>query len=204
MAFTFGGLRPRYEGMMEAIKKPEFILLFRVFLHNIMESVQKRHLPGVQAIIIPDSKVVTAAYLIALYPRKVMENMNEELTRLALHAAKALVASLERVMRYVVDRVVFRDIPHEATLEFLTTIQEYMVHFRNWQIPDSARIVLRIKTALVALHHARVGAMQNPTSTAGLMAEFARQIERLRGKLVQLRGPAELAAHDLELQGGGL
>ncbi len=185
---------------MEAIKKPDFILLFRVFLHNIMESVQKRHRPGVQAIINPDSRVVAVAYLIALYPRKVLENMNEELTRLALQAAKTLVASLERLMRYVVDLVVFRDIPHEATLEFLTTVQEYMVHFRNWQIPDSARIVLRIKTALVSLHQAKLQAERDDMTSVGLMAEFARQIERLRGKLAQLRGQAELAAFDVVLQ----
>jgi len=184
---------------MEAIKKPEFVHLFRVFLDNIVKSVHKRHL-GRPPNLMPDSKVVTVAYMIALYPRKVFENMDEELAKLALEASKTLVTSLDRLMRYVVDLVVFRDIPHEATLDFLTAVEGYMVHFRNWQIPDSARIVLRIKTALVSLHQAKLQAERDEMTPVGLMAEFARQIGRLRAKLGQLRGQAELAAFDVVLQ----
>ena len=75
---------------------------------------------------------------------------------------------------------------------------DYFKCFYAWKKPDEAKLVCRIKHALIALYNAQDLLPYNELDNSNIIIEFKTQIERLRNKLQQLAGLETLIQFDEE------
>ncbi len=85
----------------------------------------------------------------------------------------------------------FMDIPADVTAGFIEMLDDFRTKFKNWEIPDKANLVDRIKTAIICIQDAMITIEDNI-----LLAEADNQTGRLRSKLFQIGGQAEMDALD--------
>ena len=144
-------------------------------------------------------RVFLAAYMIVHYPREVFESMGP-LERLLFQAAVALLESFERILG-ALDQCdgAFASVPVTTTDQFPRLLYDYLSHFRAWKSPDQARLVTRIKHALIALRDATGHLPSDGRDDDPLKVALADQTTRLRDKLRQIAGPETLAEFDVEL-----
>ena len=145
-------------------------------------------------------RVYLAAYLIVLRPTHVFESMGT-LERALLDAATPLVGRVERLA--VVLRGSAAGGAREAEVDglladFQPMLFNYLRRFRAWKVPDEARLSTRIRHALIALYQAQAHLPADEAVNSQLSVELRTQIERLRGKLVQIAGQAALDSFDAE------
>lgn len=127
-----------------------------------------------------------AAYMIRNFSVETMHDATEDLAVKVFHAAGAMLAEFEASLAAIKRR---DPVPDNTRLR--TLLNEFLVAFWNWKGPDQARLVSRIKHALMALFTALdVLAVENPAPPAHVAtaAELNFQVNRLREKLDVLAG----------------
>ena len=70
---------------------------------------------------------------------------------------------------------------------------EYLKRFKAWKIHDEAKLICRIKHALVALYQAEEHLPPDEPQDSQLRGEFVTQIECLRSKFAQIASQHKLA-----------
>lgn len=134
--------------------------------------------------------VFLAAFMIAFRPSQVFESMGA-LEKELLEASVLLLTKFQ----FILDCVV-RTGSANHTEGFLGVLYEYLRRFKAWKIPDEARLTGRIRNALVALYQADGHLASDEPEDSKLRVGFRTQITRLRLKLQQIAGAAELAKFD--------
>ena len=152
-------------------------------LSNLVNRVTRA--PGVEPERV-NVRIFLASYMIAVYPRNVFENMGVLETEV-FNSAKALVEHFEEILLS----------GSFKSRTFADVLSKYLQDFKAWKVPDEAKLVARIKHALVALYQARSQLPLDEPVNSQLNTEFRTQIQRLREKLGQIAGPEELAAFDV-------
>jgi len=153
-------------------------------LSNLANKVTRA--PGVEPERV-NVRIFLASYMIAVYPRNVFESMGVLETEV-FNSAKALVEHFEEILLS----------GSFKSRTFPDVLFKYLQDFKAWKVPDEAKLVARIKHALVALYQARQQLPHDEPVNSQLNTEFRTQIQRLREKLGQIAGPEQLAAFDLE------
>ena len=147
-------------------------------------------------------RVFLAGFMIAYRPTHVFEAMGK-LEHELLEAATPLLRTFEAILTALRDNDgSFAAVPHELTKDFPTLLYEYLKRFKAWKVPDEAKLVCRIKHALIALYQAEEHLPPDEPADSKLKLEFRTQIERLRGKLQQIAGVDALAEFDEQRRAG--
>ena len=89
-------------------------------------------------------------------------------------------------------------LPRDLTKSFVPALFTYVRDFHLWKVPDEAKLVSRIKHALVALYQARLQLPPDEPEDSQLNTEFRTQILRLRQKMRQIAGEDVLLNFDRE------
>jgi hypothetical protein len=146
-------------------------------------------------------------FMMVHHPQSVFESfvggrsMDMRVTRLVA-IAKAMNETFRNICRHVQTGPTQtpRDVPLAATVFFMTGLLDFAHRFAAWKVPDEAKLRQRIDHALRALYQARSTLPDDQTeANTRLMGEFARQIDRLRQKMVQIAGQPALDAFDADL-----
>jgi hypothetical protein len=143
-------------------------------------------------------RVYLAAYMVAFQPANVFESMGD-LEHSVFESAQPLVSAFHAIADAVAATGSFQGVAPALTANFTELLEEYLVRFQAWKVPDEVKLVTRIKHALAALYTAQPEA----AADAGLAAELSAQIVRLSAKLTQIGGPDALALFEAERAGGG-
>ena len=136
-----------------------------------------------------------AGFMIAFRPTHVFESMGP-LEQSLYESALLLMTRFQSIAEHIVSRGSFQQIPVDLTHDFTLMIFEYLKRFKAWKVPDEAKLVCRIKHALVALYQAQQQLPSDEPEDSKLKVEFVTQIERLRKKLLQIAGSDVLAQFD--------
>jgi hypothetical protein len=142
-----------------------------------------------------NARVFLAAYMIAAKPSHVFESM-EKLERAVSEAAKLVLSSFESIIHITVQMGSLQAVDNGVLTGFSTLLCNYLSCFKAWKIPDEAKLIKRIKHALTALYQAEAALPVDEPDDSKLNIEFRTQIERLRGKMLSIGGPAVLAEFD--------
>ncbi len=140
-------------------------------------------------------RVFLAAYMIALRPTHVFEAMGS-LEQSLFEAALPLLNTFQRIVERVASAGSFQGVASDLSCDFPTTLLEYLKRFKEWKVPDEAKLTCRIKHALIALYNAQQHLPPDEPEDSKLKVEFRTQIERLRAKLQQIAGADALAEFD--------
>jgi hypothetical protein len=143
-------------------------------------------------------RVFLACFMIAFRPTYVFETMGS-LEMQLFEVGGALMAAFERITGAVERFASFAAVPADVTEGFTQLLFSYLRHFKAWKIPDEVKLSGRIKHGLVALYGAERQLPLNEPADSRLKVELHTQIERLRGKLSQIAGPAALVEFDEQL-----
>jgi len=135
--------------------------------------------------------------MIAYRPTHVFESMGA-LEQSLYESAIPLTTTFERIIQCIRTSVsrCFQEVPYELTEGFPTMLYEYLKRFKAWKVPDEAKLVCRIKHALIALYQAEEHLPPHEPEDSKTKVEFRIQIERLRGKLQQIAGVDALNQFD--------
>ena len=140
-------------------------------------------------------RVFMAGFMIAYRPTHVFESMGR-LEQELYDAATPLLKRFDTMATCLQRKRHFAHVPTELTRDFQAQLIEYLIKFKAWKVPDEAKLVSRIKHALIALYQAREHLPPNEAEDSKLKIEFYTQIERLRTKLEQIGGKKELELFD--------
>jgi hypothetical protein len=134
-------------------------------------------------------RIFLAAYMIVAYPTNVFENMGA-LEQQLLASAHELIKLFEKILySFQSDKTIpFHKLLKDLTKSFPSALFDYHGDFKAWKVPDEAKLVTRIKHALVALYQARKQLPPDEPEDSQLNTEFRTQICRLRQKLQQIVG----------------
>ncbi len=146
-------------------------------------------------------RVVLAAYMIAGRPTHVFESMGA-LEQSLYESAIVLTNNLESLAKGIAHTGAFHLVKADLAESFPTVLFEYLKQFKAWKVPDEAKLVCRIKHALVALYQAREHLPHDEPDDSKLKIEFRTQIERLRSKLQQIGGVDALSQFDETCKNG--
>jgi hypothetical protein len=142
-------------------------------------------------------RVFVASYMIVLQPSHVFESIGA-VERELIDSGNAVVSCWEDLCQCL------RDGPrsHDSLATFPTLLETYYEKFRNWKVPDEAKLVLRIRHALSALYAARHHLPPDEPADSRLLLEFNTQIVRLTNKLRQIGGQAQVDEMQARLDAG--
>ncbi len=146
-----------------------------------------------------DVRVFLAAYMIAYRSTHVFESMGM-LEQALLESAVPMINQFHAICDALVATPgrCFQAVPSALTEEFPTALFEYLKRFKAWKVPDEAKLTCRIKHALIALYQAEGHLPPDEPEDSKLKVEFRTQIDRLRGKLLQIAGQAALDKLDAD------
>jgi hypothetical protein len=116
-------------------------------------------------------RVFLAAFMIAYYPANVFENMGP-LEQALFDVTTPLIVSFEAIMVALSSGLLFKDIDVSFTKDFTALLFRFLKHFRAWKVPDEAKLVARIKNALLALYEAQVHLPADEDPESKLNVEF--------------------------------
>ena len=88
--------------------------------------------------------------------------------------------------------------PHELSKDFPTLLLNFLRDLKAWKVPDEAKLIKRIKHALVALYQGLEHLSPDEAEESKLKIEYNSTISRLRAKLQQLGGTDALKAFEEE------
>ena len=143
-------------------------------------------------------RVFLAGYMIAYRSTHVFESMGA-LERPLLEAATKLIDCFESIVGVLRDHDGhFATVPHALSAQFTSLLFDYLKCFKAWKVPDEAKLVCRIRHALVALYQAEAHLPPDEPDDSRLKVEFRTQIERLRSKLQQIAGADAVVQFDAE------
>ena len=168
-------------------------------VQEIMWACKSRHPGEVGADFNSSSRVIVAAYMIACHQASVFESM-EVLERALFEAAVKMIRSFELIISSVLNSGSFESVPEEVSARFRDELFAYFRCFTEWKVPDEARLLTRIRHALVAMYEAQAHLPEDEPENSALSVEFRTQIDRLRQKLRQIGGEAALTLFDEERQ----
>jgi hypothetical protein len=137
-----------------------------------------------------------ATFMIAYRPTRVFETMRycqQELRDAAIkliqqfeHTCTQIAKGSQRIGKY-------------DSLHFLLLLVDYLEKFNIWKVPDEAKLVNGIKVILVTFYRTLDGLQNNQDpNVMATRQELVTQIQRLRSKLIDLRGDHELSLFDTE------
>lgn len=131
-------------------------------------------------------KVFLSSYLIYTHPTKVFESMGDLETNL-FESAQKLSSNFEVIIKALTfEKIPFHAIPHELTKSFLELLFDFIDCFNKFKVADEAKIVGRIKRALVALLEAH---NYMPLHEVHNNDGFVKNLRDLQTKLVEIGGP---------------
>jgi hypothetical protein len=148
-------------------------------------------------------RVFLAAYMIAYKPDHVFENMGT-LEDAVFNAAGPMLQNFEAICEAVKTNKNWREVDSKLREEFPQLLSKYLTSFKDWKIPDEAKLTERIKHALTALYQAEDHLPADEAEGSKLRQEFKNQQNRLRYKLLQIAGEKVLKAFDEERGKGNL
>jgi hypothetical protein len=134
-------------------------------------------------------RIFLAAYMIVGHPWRVFEQVGA-LERPLIDSAQTLLDIFEKILH---SEIPVHQLHPDLTRSLPIALFRYMRDFRAWKLPDEAKLVVRVKHALVALFTARERLPPDEPEDSELKTEFRTQIRRLRDKLRQIEGPEALA-----------
>ena len=143
-------------------------------------------------------RVFLAAYMVAFHPTSVFEEIGA-LEQAVLDASGPMLQTFEDICQRLRDGVAFDELPNNLTGGFVEMLMSYIRRFQAWKVPDEARLVTRIRHALVALYQAREHLPDDEPLDSPVRPQFLNQIQRLRTKLFQLGAANVVEDLDREL-----
>ncbi len=146
-------------------------------------------------------RVVLAAYMIASEPLKVFESIGA-LEQPLYESATVLTAKLELLAERLQQTGTFYLISADLAESFQPVLTEFLKRFKAWKVPDEAKLLCRVKHALIALYQAEENLHPTEPADSKLYIEFRTQIERLRRKLQQIAGVNALHQFDEDRRTG--
>jgi uncharacterized protein (UPF0128 family) len=148
-------------------------------------------------------RIVLASYMIAFFPRDVFESMGT-LEKELHECALGLVECFEEMIdTYDANDMGFTGIGFFVRDAFSMHLFDYLIIFKKWKVPDEAKLTVRIRNALFALHNATLQLPSDEDPNSRLCVELRTQTTRLFEKLRQVAGAdavtqlrAEIAAQN--------
>ena len=142
-------------------------------------------------------RVFLSAFMIAYRPTHVFESMGT-LEQALFEASVPMLSQFEKMCKTLLAAPFkcFQMVPADQTKDFPTTLFEFLRRFKAWKVPDEAKLICRIKHALVALIQAEQHLPPDEPDDSKLKIEFREQITRLRGKFLQIAGQEALDKFD--------
>lgn len=188
-----------FEALVVFLREKNIIAVSKACLQRIHCLCIRRHGTPCRSLTpeIVNVRVFLAAFMIAYRPTHVFESMGE-LEQSLLESAGPLIEALEGICGSLRGQG-FASVPSTLTVGFTPMLFEFLKRFKAWKIPDEAKLITRIKHALLALYQAEALLGED---SANLRVEFTTQIERLRSKLAQIAGPDALAQFDAQRLSG--
>lgn len=186
-----------FEALSMFLREAPIIALTRAIVSRVHQLALSRH--GHQSpTLAPENvnvRVVMAALMIAFRPSHVFEQMGTPETIL-YESATRMINRFEEIVKCIAFNKGIRDVPFQLTDGFSDMLYEYLKNFKEWKVPDEAKLTNRIKHALHALYNAEDALPPNEPDDSKLKIELKIQISRLREKLVQIAGPQPLEEFD--------
>jgi len=165
-------------------------LLRRV--HHVSTLRHRAHTPslGPQSV---NVRVFLAGYMIAHKPSHVFESMGA-LEQSLSEVACQLLGTFQTIIDAVRDSPhrSFSSVPSELLLNFLVQLARYFESFKAWKVPDEAKLISRVKHALIGLYQAELSLPATEPLDSPVRVELKSQINRLRTKVQRIGGPAAL------------
>jgi hypothetical protein len=191
----------KFEPLVIFLREKSIISATKVCLLRIYQLCISRH-GSSNIVILPENinvRIFLSSYMIAYYPQNVFENIGT-LEKALLDATIPLLTRFQNICKTICSSAkhTFQDVPDELTKDFLTMLFEFYKNFKEWKVPDVAKLTSRIKHALTALYKAKEQIMLHEPDNSELKIEFNKQIERLRIKLRQVAGVNALEQFDVE------
>jgi hypothetical protein len=140
------------------------------------------------------TRAFLAAYLVVYYPAHVFET-GGGVEMEVMTAASALLRCVNAIVALLAVHPSLHAVPRELVLSLPVLLKRYEEVFHAWKHPDAARLVARIKHALVALFTAELSAQGTPLDEMTRL-ELRTQTDRLRQKLLELGGERAVAELD--------
>lgn len=149
-------------------------------------------------------RVFVASYMIAFFPGHVFESTGLLESELRKSSTELITCFEEMVAQFNANNMGFTGISNSVRGKFINLLFGYLIIFKKWKVPDEAKLTIRIRKAIRALHIAtlQLPADENPNSR--LSFELRTQTTRLYEKLRQIAGRdavtqlrAEIAAIDI-------
>jgi hypothetical protein len=157
---------------------------------NCMHKVQKKDSPPEKV----NVRIFLAMYMIVEYTAHVFESMGE-LEQKLLASAQKLLNIFEEIMQSTVP---MHSLPRDLTKSFPPALFEYMRDFKGWKVPDEQKLLARIKDALCKMYVVKEYMSSDEPEDSKQNTDLRDNIFRLREKLRQIAGNAELALFDAE------
>lgn len=186
----------RFEDLVELLRtKPVIGWCKRCLFRIHMSSVQCHHVP----VIIPPGKVnvrvFLAAYMIVTNRVRVFDTMGTAEEEL-FNSAAPLLQNFEDICNGIREGRHFSEL-NTRTAQFPALLADYLAKFQAWKNPDEARLVNRIKYALIALYRAADHLPpEDVLHQTPIGLELTTQIARLRQKLVMIIGQEQMDIFD--------
>ena len=140
-------------------------------------------------------RVFLCSYMIAYKPSYIFDSI-QTLEKALIEAAKLMLSSFDTIIRFTLQKGSLQSIDNAYLANFSLLLYDYLRCFKAWKIPDEAKLLKRIKSALTALYQAEALLPADEPADSKISTEFRVQIERLRGKMMSIGGPAVLAEFD--------
>jgi hypothetical protein len=141
-------------------------------------------------------RVFMSGYMIAYWQADVFENMNGALERALIQTTVPLMELVETMATYLAGNGSFLQMARDHTEGFQDLMKRFFADFKLWKVPDEAKLTKRIINALIALEQGVANLPSDEPQDSRLRTEMRAQIERLRGKLLQIGGASALADYD--------
>jgi len=136
-------------------------------------------------------------FLIAYFQDNVFESFSDVERSLA-NVSVFLSNNFERIARCLIETGSFSKVPVGLSIVFIPSLFKFFRCFKLWKVPDEVKLTKRIIRALIALEDAVVVQRRDDPDNIEGIKEATDQIDRLRGKMVQINGQKALDDYDEE------
>jgi len=142
-----------FEALVVFLREKKVIAVTKACLQRIHYLCTLRHgaPPNALAQREVNARVFLAGFMIAYKPVNVFESMGT-LEQALFDVTVPLIRSFERICNAILEGKSFAEVPHELTNGFCSLLFDYLKRFAAWKIPDEAKLLCRIKHALIALY----------------------------------------------------
>jgi hypothetical protein len=140
--------------------------------------------------------------MIVYHPSRIFKDIGT-LENTLIEATIPLLTTFQNICKtiHISSRHSFQDVPYELTKDFSTMLFKYFECFKAWKEPDKAKLICRIKHALIALYKAEEHLPPNEPENSEFKIVFNMQIKQLRNKLQHITGVEALLLFDEQING---